>query len=769
MVRRLLVWEFAARLVLASVASFAIHAQSAVAQSPVTEDPGRASIAPRPERSQLQSLLNFEMPQDGGASAGWTASPPSTVFTDRSVVHGGQWSARIERNADSPAAFSNFRVHIPIDFLGTTMELRGFLRTEDVKGFAGLWMREDGAVVKNLALDNMQSQRVNGTRDWAEYTIRLPLHPEARELVIGALLSGTGTVWVDDLQLLIDGKPIWDVPHVDIPLSGFELDHEFDKGSGITLGSFSKVQIDNLATLGKVWGFLKYHHPDITSGRRNWDYDLFRVLPNVLAATDRVAGNAALAQWVADVGLVASCSPCATLDTTDLHLRPDLTWIADKRHLGRNLSRALQSIYVNRPLSDKQFYVSKARNGNPSFDHELTYDALKAPDSGIQLLALFRFWNIVEYWSPYRNLIGDWNRVLRDYISPVALAKDFDDYQRQLMLVIAAIQDGHANLSSSLRVRPPIGDCQLPVNLRFIEKRPVVTGYSSDDLGNTSGLQIGDAVTKIDGQPVAKLLSEIAPYYAASNEAGRLRDIGRSLTRGKCGAVPVAVLRGSGTLDFNAERVPLAKQDLTRDRRHDLPGETFQMLAENVAYLNLSSIKADQVSGYIEAAADTKGLIIDIRNYPSEVVTYAMGSHLVSEPTVFASNTFTDIVNPGAFHWRIGSTITPDLPHYAGKIVILVDENSQSQSETTAMAFRAAPGAIVIGSTTAGADGDISRFPLPGGLQSLISGIGVFNPDHKPTQRIGIVPDIVVRPTIAGIRAGRDEVLEAAIHRMVGP
>jgi C-terminal processing protease CtpA/Prc len=769
MVSRWSGWKLAACLILASVAVSAVHAQSPVAQSSVAEEPSRVSIAPRLERSQLQSLLNFEMPQDVGAPAGWIASPSSTVFTDRSVVHGGEWSARIERSADSPGAFSNFRVHIPIDFLGTTIELRGFLRTRDVKDFAGLWMREDGAVAKNLALDNMQSQQVKGTRDWTEYAIRLPLHPEARELVLGALLSGTGTVWVDDLQLLIDGKLLWDVPHVDIPLSGFELDHEFDKGSGVTLGALSKVQIDNLATLGKVWGFLKYHHPDITSGRRNWDYDLFRVLPKVLAATDRVAGNAALAQWIADMGPVAPCSPCATLDTADLHLRPHLKWIADERHLGRNLSGALRRLYVNRPLSDKQFYVSTARNGNPSFDHELTYDALKVPDAGIQLLALFRSWNIVEYWFPYRNLIGNWDRVLRDFIPQVALAKTSDDYQRQLMLVIAAIQDGHANLWSSLRVRPPIGDCQLPVNLRFIENRPVVTGYSADELGKTSGLQVGDVVTRIDGQPVAKLVSEITPYYAASNEAGRLRDIGRSLTRGKCGAISLAVLRGGGTLEFNAERVPLAKLDLTRDLHHDLPGETFQMLAGNVAYLKLSSIKTDQVSAYIEAAADAKGLIVDIRNYPSEPVTYALGSHLLGNRTAFASYTSADIVNPGAFHWKIAATITPDLPRYAGKIVILVDENSQSASETAAMAFRAAPKAIVIGSTTAGADGDVSRFPLPGRLQSMISGIGVFYPDHKPTQRIGIVPDIVVRPTIAGIRAGRDEVLEAAIHRMVGP
>ena len=55
------------------------------------------------------------------------------------------------------------------------------------------------------------------------------------------------------------------------------------------------------------------------------------------------------------------------------------------------------------------------------------------------------------------------------------------------------------------------------------------------------------------------------------------------------------------------------------------------------------------------------------------------------------------------------------------------------------MAFRAA-GGIVLGSTTAGADGNVSNIPLPGGLRTMISGIGVFYPDKGPTQRVGIVP-----------------------------
>ncbi len=101
--------------------------------------------------------------------------------------------------------------------------------------------------------------------------------------------------------------------------------------------------------------------------------------------------------------------------------------------------------------------------------------------------------------------------------------------------------------------------------------------------------------------------------------------------------------------------------------------------------------------------------------------------------------------------------------------MILVDETSVSQAEYTAMALRAAPGAIVVGSTTAGADGNVSAIPLPGGLNTMISGMGVFYPDHRPTQRIGIVPDVEAKPTIADIKTGRDEALEKAIRQIVGP
>jgi C-terminal processing protease CtpA/Prc len=714
-------------------------------------------------------MLRFEMEHGGTSPRGWGGGPAGTIFVDGQVVHGGRWSVRLERDASSPSGFSTITKSIPIDFAGARIEWRGFLRSEGVSEYLGLWMREDGDT-PGLAFDNMQQRQVKGTHDWAEYSITLPVHSNAKQLYFGVLFAGTGKVWADDLQLLVDGKPVWEAPKVERPKTPIDLDHEFDASSGIVLNELTKVQIENLAMLGKVWGFLKYHHPRVVAGTYHWDYTLFRVLPSVLAARDRPAGNAAVRDWVRGLGDVPPCSRCITLSEDNLHLSPDVDWIGQEAVLGRDLAELLRAAYRDRS-GGKQFYVSQVPNiGNPVFEHELAYTGLRFPDAGYQLLALFRFWNIVKYWYPNRDVLDqDWNQVLAEFIPRIALAKDKEGYQLETIALIAKVTDTHANLwSAPPQLRPPAGNCQLPVTTRFIENRAVVTGYSAET-GGATGLKIGDVIESLDGVPVEELVERWAPFYPASNQPTRLRDISRAMTRGPCSAARASVRRDSQTLQITAQREPLASLNQKIGGSHDLPGETFRLLSDQVAYLKLSSVQAAQVSTSIARAQGTKGLVIDIRNYPSEFVVFTLGSLLVDRPTPFARFTSGDLDNPGAFRWRGEPlTLSPQQPHYSGKVVILVDEISQSQAEYTTMAFRSASQAMVVGSTTAGADGNVSQVSLPGGLSTMISGIGVFYPDKKPTQRVGIVPDVEVRPTIAGIRAGRDEIVEEALRQILG-
>src|SRR5690606_30366395 len=279
-----------------------------------------------------------------------------------------------------------------------------------------------------------------------------------------------------------------------------------------------------------------------------------------------------------------------------------------------------------------------------------------------------------------------------------------------------------------------------------------------------SGLKIGDVITKINGKPVELIVKEKSKYYPASNEASRLRDMAMDLLRSNSGEIEIGFL--SDSPKEQAMMLSLFPKDslkiYTWYKNSD--AKSYKMLDGNIGYVTLQNIKAIDVPAIREYFINTKGIIIDIRNYPSSFVPFSLGTYFVSTLTPFVKFTTGNIDNPGEFAFGEELSLPEHGNTYLGKVVVLVNELTQSQAEYTAMAFRAGENTTIMGSTTAGADGNVSTIYLPGGLRTMISGIGVYYPNGGETQRLGIVPDLEVKPTIEGIRSGRDELLESAIE-----
>lgn len=302
-----------------------------------------------------------------------------------------------------------------------------------------------------------------------------------------------------------------------------------------------------------------------------------------------------------------------------------------------------------------------------------------------------------------------------------------------------------------------------PVHLRFIESKLVVTDYYNPELKNETGLEVGDIITKIDGKNPSDILSDLSKYYPASNEAARLRDVSADMLRSQNNETEVEFLQ-NGTLKTRKVKL-YPRNELNIYRWYKKNNEKcYRILDNNIGYITLVSIKDDDIPKIKEEFKNTRGIIIDIRNYPSTFVPFKLGSFFVSSPTPFVKFTNGNINNPGEFTFTKELEIPNAEELYKGKLIVLVNELSQSQAEYTAMAFRAGDNTTIVGSTTAGADGNVSTIILPGGLRTMISGIGVYYPNGGKTQRIGIVPDIEVRPTINGIKNGKDELMEKAIE-----
>lgn len=712
----------------------------------------------------LKFNLDFEQKvEDKSLPNGWFQWGKYDLSTS-TKRHGGKYAAKIS-SVESDLNFGSIAYRIPAKYEGSTITLEGFMKIKDVKGgFAGLLMRIDGDGA-SLAFDNMQSQAIQGTKDWAKYKIEFPYPKGGEQIYVAGILVGTGEAWFDDFVLTIDGKDIQTLTEVDKKQVPAAMDKEFNKGSGIESITINEEQSVNLELLGRIWGLMKYHHPEVAKGNYNWDYELFRMLPDYLTVKNNKARDQYLLKWISKYGKIKACKDCKPTDA-NAFLKPDLAWIKTSA-LSTSLEKMLQQVYDNRHQG-ANYYIGMAEGvGNPEFLHEKAYANMPYPDAGFRLLTVYKYWNMIHYFFPYKHLMDkDWNTALKTYIPRFNAAKDELEYELEAVQMIGDIQDTHANLwGGNNEVMKWKGSFYPPVRTRFIENKLVVVDYYKEELKEKTGLEIGTVITKINGKTVEAIIKEQQQYYPASNQPTRLRDMSRDLMRSTEDEVEIEYVQDGKTETKKLNLYSVEALDYYASYGNQRGDEKcYKLLDEDIGYLTLENIKTEDILYIKEAFMNTKGIVIDIRNYPSTFVPFLLGTFFLSEATPFVKFTNGNVNNPGEFTFTPPLNIPPTGVTYEGKLIILVNELSQSQAEYTAMAFRACPRSTVIGSTTAGADGNVSRIALPGGLKTMISGIGIYYPNGEETQRVGIVPDIEVLPTIKGIKEGKDELLEKAIE-----
>lgn len=683
------------------------------------------------------------------------------VYVDSSQKIRGKFSTVIENTSDK-IGYKSLFIILPNNYEGKTIRLSGFIKTENVTdGFAGLRIRID----PEIAIDDMSDRGVNGTTDWKKFEITLPLKPKDTEkIIIGGKLVGKGKMWIDGLTVHIDGMEL-DNPKLKLhrkQIFAAQSDQAFDKGSKIIIPKLNQGLIYNLELLGKIWGLMKYHHPEIAKGKYNWDYELFRFLPQYLAVKDKDERDNALSTWIRKYGISSACKTCKPT-SAEAVLKPDRSWI-NAANIAESLKTQLTEIYNNRNQGYNYYIGLHSGILNPKFTNERPYEEMKYPDAGFRLLSLYRYWNIIQYFFPNRHLTDKrWDTILNEYIPKFVDAKDELAYELATLQVIGEINDTHANLwEGGDKISQLRGDRFAPFKAKFVENKFVVVDYFNPEYSGSAKVKIGDVITHIDGKSVASHIDSLKSYYPASNRSAMLRDISIDLLRSQKDKISLQYLSEKGLQRVDVPTYESKELQMYYWHKVDVNEKSYKLLDANIGYVTLANIKKIDIPEIKKSFKDTRGIIIDIRNHPYSSAI-SLVSYFVNEPTSFVKFTIGNPNNPGEFTFLKEQKIKSDNVYYKGKLVVLVNENSQSASETIAMAFKATKNAVIIGSTTAGANGDISRIALPGDLKTGISGLGTYYPNGKETQRVGIIPDIVVKPTIKGIKNGKDEVLERAI------
>ncbi|WP_158605907.1 S41 family peptidase [Taibaiella sp. KBW10] len=513
--------------------------------------------------------------------------------------------------------------------------------------------------------------------------------------------------------------------------------------------------------LCKVWGYIKYYHPKTC--QVNWDSLLRENITLVSTAPSNASFNNSLNNMLNFVGQIppqlSTVAPAA-----DSNLNLNLDWINNsnfsttvqnflqtfKSRAGKNDSLACRIIFNDYTDYDYTSYLD-LRYDEPNFipDYTLEKD---------RLALTFYYWNTFNYFGPYRKLNDvSWDTVLKHTITDMRTATGNLDYTLAFAKMQSNIDDAHASFSS-VSLSDYLGRGALGAQFRWYENKIVVYKVYP----GTTGFQVGDEIVKIDGENIADIAARYRNIIAASNEATFYRNLSVFLVRRAYNsAVNFEFRNASGQLythlmQYNLEGATWNAWKEASD------GPAWKTVCNGYGYVDMGKLTISQCAQMYEEFKTKPGIILDCRNYPKGTFP-TLARYFLQQPTMSARYFNPDIKAPGLFtvHTDLNNHGTWNNPApYSGKLYLIVNQETQSHGEYTVQYLSNAANAKVIGTQTAGADGNVNYVNLPNATQLYFTGLGWYYDDWYQCQRNGLKIDTIVSPTIQGLREGRDELLE---------
>jgi C-terminal processing protease CtpA/Prc len=353
-----------------------------------------------------------------------------------------------------------------------------------------------------------------------------------------------------------------------------------------------------------------------------------------------------------------------------------------------------------------------------------------------------------------------WETTLDEFIPRFQKAADATDYTLGVMELVTNIKDTHG-FSYSPLFRKYVGTHVPAVEVKWIQGRTVVTYVAGNPDGTAPEIRAGDIILAVDGEDIAARRERLGRYFAASTPQALRWRVHQSLLAGEEKSLARLKFENAGG-EVREVGLPRTLNYL----RHERTTPVFGTLPEGFGYMDLARLTVAEVEKAFETIKGTRAVIMDMRGYPKGTA-WAIAPRLVEKKVAAAQfrrpephGVFLDWPSQCAFD----QMTEPGGPwRYTGKVVVLINEEAISQSEHTCLFLEAAANATFIGSPTNGANGDVTTTILPGGITVNFTGHDVRHADGRQLQRVGIQPHVRAEPTVEGIRAGRDEVLEKAI------
>jgi len=403
--------------------------------------------------------------------------------------------------------------------------------------------------------------------------------------------------------------------------------------------------------------------------------------------------------------------------------------------------------------------LSVATNGKqtlplvPPSPPATTADASDPRDRAAHLAGVIDEWEIIKTFSPYLDTTAmPWDDVLPAMLTEAATDTDGAAYAATLGHELHALRDGHGSVLRP--VYPP----------RFAPDATVARlgdAIVIDRAGSATGLQPGDVVTALDGRPANVAWDEIAARLSGTSQWIAYVTAQQLLSAEQ--AVPLAItVRRGGT----ETAVSVARTALQRAPDEHRPA-TGAELRPGVIYVDLTTATMQEIDALRPRLVSAHGIVFDMRGYPSSsqpnvsVFPYLTHDTLQSARWNVPIITHPDVIDSwNASRWPMA----PKTPYIAAKRAFVTDGRAISYAETIMGIVEAYHLGEIVGEPTAGTNGNSNAVALPAGYGFAFTGMKVLKHDGSPHHLVGILPTIPVHRTLAGIRAGRDELLDAAVE-----
>ncbi len=373
----------------------------------------------------------------------------------------------------------------------------------------------------------------------------------------------------------------------------------------------------------------------------------------------------------------------------------------------------------------------------------------EAKDLETRVAAVAISWNIHQHFHPYLDVVGtDWLEALSEAMYGAIEAEDAGTFRDVLRRMTAKLSDGHVYVRGG-----PMPDGFLSLRLELLDGQVVVMASAVE------GIAPGDVVLSADGVPALELHAATVPLVSGSPQVVAL-DALRGITAGEKGdTTTLEVVGGDGE---PREVEATFGQWWSPPPEH----EPIRTLEDGVMVVDLTRAEWGALRMELKALAKAPGVVVDVRGYPTSYA-FRLLEFLITEPEdrdwmFVAEQTHPDQAGPiewPGYSWKL----RPRRPH-VDNTVWITDARAGSYAESVLGHISDLEIGPIVGRHTAGANGNVNPYQVPGGYTISWTGMKVLTREGGQHHIIGVPPTHPVEPTVEGLRAGRDEPLEKALE-----